>query len=279
MNLLIDSHAHLSMLAEDEEALSNQIDEWISAGLTAILDVGTRSDDLEPRIGLVQKCLCRRRDGENTTGDLMPTIRFSAGIWPSEEAIQNRQQHIDELEAQILKVPRNLLAAIGECGLDRHWNSSEQPALVRGEQELFEAQLDLARRYSLPVIVHSREAARETLEIIRAFPSVCGVIHCFSYGPEELLAFQDLGWYISFAGNLTYKNAQSLRDALGVVSMERLLLETDSPYLAPVPHRGKAANPAMVRYQYEGASQIKHLPVETIARQVFINFNTLFKIM
>lgn len=266
---LIDSHAHLVMLKGEAGALETYIDEWISAGLTCIVDVGTKADDLEERISSISKTSGR------PTG---PKVLYATGIWPSEEAIQNRHTYIDELTAQIQRAPRELLAAIGECGLDRYWNRPEQGADIGGEQELLAAQLELAQRYSLPVIIHSRDAAQETLDMLKAFPKVRGVIHCFSYGKAEMQAFLELGWYISFAGNVTYKNAHELREALKAVPLDRFLLETDSPYLAPVPHRGKAANPSMVFHQYELAARLKNLPLDQLALQVESNFKKVFDI-
>lgn len=268
---LIDSHAHLSMLDTGEQDLTSYLEEWYTAGLTTILDVGTRADDLQDRISLIQTGIHREGDERRR-----PQILFSAGIWPSEEAIKHRTLHIDELEGHIRRASGASLAAIGECGLDRHWNKVETGADLAGERELLEAQLDLAQRYKVPVIIHSRDAARETLEILKKFPRVRGVIHCFSYGYDEMKAFQDLGWYISFAGNVTYKSSQALREALKEVDIRRLLLETDSPYLAPLPHRGKAANPSMVRYQYEWAARIRNMPAEDLARQIARNFSELF---
>lgn len=267
----IDSHAHLTMLDFQTDTYIRLMNDWANQGLVSILDVGTTAGDLQDRIALWEHC--RTNTGAQTN---LPRLYFSAGIWPSAEAIGNWKKHIDELEAHIKNVPRDTLVAIGECGLDRHWNRPESGSDLRCERELFTAQLDLARRYGLPVIVHSRDAAGETLEVLQDFPEVRGVVHCFSYGPQEITSFLECGWYISFAGNLTYKNAQELREALQATDITRLLLETDSPYLAPVPHRGKAANPSMVQYQYELAAHIKNIPLEDLARQVALNFSKLF---
>ncbi|WP_304223755.1 TatD family hydrolase [Gracilinema caldarium] len=267
----IDSHAHLTMLDFQTDTFIRLMNDWANQGLVSILDVGITAKDVQHRIALLEHC--RAKSGSQTN---LPRIYFSAGIWPSEEAIGDWKKHIDELEIQIKNVPRDTLVAIGECGLDRHWNHPERGSDLRCERELFAAQLDLACRYGLPVIVHSRDAAQETMEVLQDFPEVRGVIHCFSYGPQEITSFLEQGWYISFAGNVTYKNAQELREALQAADITQILLETDSPYLAPVPHRGKKANPSMVQYQYELASRIKNIPLEDLARQVARNFSTLF---
>ncbi|AEJ19786.1 TatD family hydrolase [Gracilinema caldarium] len=263
----IDSHAHLSMLPKTPEAVQTYIDEWNTAGLAWIIDVGTQAEDLELRIASITQAFGTQDETK---------LVYSAGIWPSAEAIQHRHRYIDKLTTQIQRCPRGLLVAIGECGIDRYWNHPEKGADIQGEQELLAAHLELAQIYSLPVIIHSRDAARETLDVLKAFPRVQGVIHCFSYGKTEMKAFIKQGWYISFAGNVTYKNAQSLREALQEVPLDRMLLETDSPYLAPVPHRGKTNNPAMVVHQYEVAARIKNLPLEELAQQIKSNFTSLF---
>jgi TatD DNase family protein len=159
--------------------------------------------------------------------------------------------------------------------LDRFHNRGDA-GLGRAETELFELQLQLALELDLPVIVHSRDAAQETLEVLQRYPSVRGVIHCFSYGKDESRLFLDSGWYLSFAGNVTYKNAENLREALRFVSEDRLLLETDSPYLSPVPHRGKSATPQMVEVTYRFAAELRGLPVERLAESVRINGSKLF---
>jgi TatD DNase family protein len=169
---------------------------------------------------------------------------------------------------------------VGECGLDRHWNTAEagaDPAAGwRGEGELLDLQLDLAERLGLPVIIHSREAAAETAAILARRPAFRGVIHCFSYGVSEARTFLNMGCYISFAGNLTYKNAPEIREALKYVPPDRLLLETDSPYLAPVPHRGKPGEPGMVAETYTLAAELRKADPDELLERVGGNVRELF---
>ena len=139
-----------------------------------------------------------------------------------------------------------------------------------------ELQLDLARRLKLPVIIHSRDAPGETAEILGSRPGVSGVIHCFSYGPAEARRFLDLGFFISFAGNLTYKNAAVIREACAMVPGDRLLLETDCPYLAPVPFRGKPAHPGMAAETYRLAAEIRAEDFETMSERIAVNVRNLF---
>jgi TatD DNase family protein len=206
-------------------------------GFGAVVDVGTEPDDLPDRLAAFA-------DFEQ--------VSFSAGVWPSAEAIAGRVAASALLERHIRAAPRSRLVAVGECGLDRHHNKDA----AKEEGELLELQMDMARRLNLPVIIHSREAARETRDVLARFPDVRGVIHCFSYDAAAARDFLDLGYYISFAGNLTYKSAYPLREALKVTPLERLLLETDSPFLAPLPFRGKSANPSMIAATYNAAATL-----------------------
>jgi TatD DNase family protein len=136
--------------------------------------------------------------------------------------------------------------------------------------------LDLAERRNLPVIIHSRDAAEETAAVLAGFPGIRGVIHCFSYGTTEARIFLNLGWHISFAGNLTYKNAGNLRETLCFVPPDRLLLETDSPFLAPVPHRGKPSHPGMVAENYALAAELRGVSLRSLAAGIRDNAISLF---
>jgi len=237
------------------------IERLVAEGFKGILDIGTEAGDLKARLAAFGGC---------------PGVSFSAGIWPSREAIQDRFRQMEILREGIASAGEERLVAIGECGLDRHWNTEE--AIWKGEAELFAAQAWLAVELDLPIIVHSRDAAEETAAVLQGIPGVRGVIHCFSYGAEEARQFLDAGFYLSFAGTLTYKNADGLRAALAFTPPDRILLETDSPYLAPVPFRGKPAEPGMVVYTYAAAALIKGLSVEELAEKVEDNYRRLFGI-
>ncbi|MEJ5189245.1 MAG: TatD family hydrolase [Breznakiellaceae bacterium] len=279
-----DTHAHLYALKTKHpdlyEALVKPSSDAAPEGRASpenpfpsfIIDVGTDPGDLLPR-------------WEAFAAD--PQVYLSAGIWPGEQAIRTWSQQVEHLKQDIDRVlyspgsvgthqefPKPRLIAIGECGLDRHWN--RDPQIWKQEHQLFEAQLYLAREYNVPVIVHSRDAARETAEILRSVPGVRGVIHCFSYGKEELSSFLDLGFFVSFAGNLTYKKRGPLQEALAACPLNRLLLETDSPYLAPHPYRGKACHPGMIHATYEEAALIHGMATEELAAQIRNNIQTLF---
>jgi TatD DNase family protein len=218
-------------------------------------------------------------------------VRFASGLWPHGEVIADRAALVPGLEKDIAAVNAagasdgaaspGPVCALGEFGLDHHRNGEDAPGGrfdTAGERELMEMQMDLARRLSLPVIIHSRDAPEETAEILKRYPEVSGVIHCFSYGAEEAKSFLDLGYFISFAGNLTYKNAPNIRDACVLVPSGRILLETDCPFLAPVPHRGKPAHPGMVEETYRLAAELRKTRVETLAEEAAENTAALFGI-
>jgi TatD DNase family protein len=259
MNGLIDTHAHLSMMADRGIPVEERLEGLFKAGFGGIIDIGTRADDLKGRIEAYSR---------------FEKVRFGAGIWPWEEAIAAREEQTAILEGQIRQAAGGMVAAVGECGLDRHWNKAE--ALIRGERELLEAQLDLAGRLGLPIIIHSREAPGETAETLSRYPGVRGVIHCFSYGTAEAKTFLDRGYYLSFAGTITYKNTASLREALLYVPDDRLVLETDSPFLAPVPHRGKPAEPGMVAEVYRLAGELRKADPGELRERIAQNVQALF---
>ncbi|MDR2629697.1 MAG: TatD family hydrolase [Spirochaetaceae bacterium] len=260
---LIDTHAHLSMLADRGIPVEKRLEELFGGGFGGIIDIGIAAHDLASRVNAFSR---------------FEKVRYAAGIWPYPEAIAGRRELAAALEQQIREAPPRLLAAVGECGLDRHWNKAETGADTAGEQELLEAQLDLAKQYHLPIIIHSRDAAEETAEILSRYPEVRGVIHCFSYGVSQAKTFLDLGYYLSFAGTLTYKNAGPLREALKLVPQDRLLLETDSPYLAPVPYRGNPAEPGMVEETYGLAAELRGIHQEKLKALIAQNTLDLFGI-
>jgi TatD DNase family protein len=247
-----DTHAHLGRL----ESAHSRLKALFDAGFGKILDIGTTCDDLAGRIAEFRQ---------------YPAVRFAAGIWPYPEAVADREKGAAALEAQIGAAPYGLVAAVGECGLDHH---QEQPDKA-GERELFEAHIALAAKFDLPLIVHSRDAPAETIAILRDHPGIRGIIHCYSYGVEEARIFLDLGYHISFAGNLTYKKSDNLRETLRFVPADRLLLETDSPFLAPQSQRGKPCHPGLIAETYTAAAELRGLDIETLKNLIAVNADSL----
>lgn len=275
-----DSHAHLSSVAEElgPDALRELLDEYGRAAASApgagteppvLVDIGTEPDDLDARAALLG-------------GAARPSfLRLTAGVWPSAERLASCAASLSALEAAVAAAGRAGLrvAAIGEGGLDYHHMNGPREA----QAELFEGQLGLARRLGLPMIVHSREAFADTLDALKsAAPgrgrpdSAAVIIHCFGYGPDEARAFLDAGCFLSFAGNLTYKGASALREACALVPPDRLLLETDAPYMNPMPLRGRPSSPRDVERTYAAAAALRGASVEELAQSVSRNARKLF---
>jgi TatD DNase family protein len=175
------------------------------------------------------------------------------------------------------------VVAIGETGLDYSRLGDRSVADMGWQRERFRTHIRAAQQLALPLVIHSRSAAADTLAVLRdegengAADSAGGVFHCFTESAEVARTVLDLGFYISFSGILTFKNAHDLRAVAAFVPLDRLLIETDSPYLAPVPYRGKTNNPSFVPFVAAQLAQIRQCPVEKIAELTSRNFETLFK--
>jgi len=278
--IFTDSHAHLSGVAEELGAASLDalLDDYAAAaeadaveGLPAplLLDPGTEPDDLPKRIDLLRPRARARY------------LRLAAGVWPSAESLSSPSRSLEALEGAIAAASGAgvRVAAVGEGGLDYHHMEASKEA----QAELFAGQLGLASRLGLPMIVHSREAASDTLSLIAAArpddesrAEAPVLIHCFGYGPDEARAFLELGCFVSFAGNLTYKGSGALREALALVPEDRILLETDSPYMNPMPKRGRPSSPADIGRTYALAAELRGVPLEALADTVSRNARKLF---
>jgi TatD DNase family protein len=250
---LIDSHFHLQSMEHkglDSLTLLKQMEENNMAGG---IDIGVDCDDLEARSALVKD---------------FPFIRQSAGVgpWGVEEGKPSIEEQMETLTKQI---DTYKVCAIGEIGLDYHWKYG---TAVK-QHELLARQIALANSRDLPIILHNRKADEAMLGIIRKTPfERGGILHCFQ-GTEELaLASIKKGFYISFAGPLTYKSNNKMREILAKLPLNRILLETDSPYLSPEPYRGQVNTPLMMSYIYEKAAEIRAMSVEALAEQIQQNF-------
>ena len=197
---------------------------------------------------------------------------YAAVGWHPEEAdswTDSSLAHIRALAAQ----PK--VCAIGEIGLDYYWEENPPREF---QQQVFRRQLALARELQLPVIVHDREAHADTLSIVREFPDVTGVFHCFSGSPEMAQELLKLGWYLGFDGPVTYKNARRAPEVAAVTPLDRMLIETDSPYMTPVPYRGKRNDSGYVRLVAEKLAEWKGVAPEEMARLTTENGKRLFRI-
>ena len=185
-------------------------------------------------------------------------IYAAVGYHPESCALY-QESELDILR-EMAKNPK--VVAIGEIGLDYYWEENPPKEL---QQEVFRAQMKLAQELKKPVIVHDREAHADSLMIIKEFPDVKGVFHCFSGSAEMAKELVKMGWMISFTGVLTYKNARKAVEAAEAVPIESIMIETDAPYMAPVPHRGKRCDSSMVLHTCEKLAEIKGITLEECA--------------
>lgn len=261
------------------------------------LDIGTEADDLLKRQACLDTAIANINDS-NLADKVRKFIYFSAGIWPSVNDIKNRFRSMEILKQEIQKAENNAtddtlnrkIIAIGECGLDHHWNPSGvdgrnendfNQVMYLAERELFEMQLEYAKELNLPVIIHSRDAFEDTLDCIKNIGWDNGIIHCYSYGAEEAKKFLDRGWYISFSGSVTYTKKSkmaTMTELLTCVPDDRILCETDSPYLAPVPLRGSINIPVNVEHTYKFIAGIRQIETEKLCEIVDRNIKSLFKL-
>lgn len=200
-----------------------------------------------------------------------PFLYAAVGYHP-ESCAPYQQSDLDILR-DLAKHPK--VVAIGEIGLDYYWEENPPKEL---QQQVFRAQLALARELKLPVIVHDREAHADSLAMIREFPDVKGVFHCYSGSAEMAKELVKMGWMLSFTGVLTYKNARKAVEAAAAVPMEHLMIETDSPYMAPVPHRGKRNDSGYVVHICEKLAEIKGISAEECAAITMANGKRFFGI-
>jgi len=251
---LVDSHLHLLSLEAKGVVPEAALAELFDAGARWALDVAVDTDGWARRLAWA---------------DAEPRLGLTAGIHPS-EAPSVTGAHRDLLEAQLAH-PR--VWAVGEIGLDWYRGREAEAA----QRELFRWQLGLAGARNLPVVIHNRQADQELLEDLDAVAwSGRGIQHCFSSDRAFARQALDRGFYLSFAGNLTYPSAQNLRDVAAWAPLDRLLVETDSPYLAPQGHRGEANRPLWAGLTARRLAEVRGLAVEAILEATAANFERLF---
>jgi len=246
--LLVDSHCHLNYL---EDPLS-RIRDARAAGVSRMLCIGVDEAHISEVLELART---------------QPDVWASVGQHP--DAAEQPWEWIEPL----LEAPD--VVAVGETGLDYyHANDTE---VRKRQQACFEHQLGLAERHGLPVIVHTRSAEADTLACMRAFPGVIGVLHCFTESWEMAEAALALGYYVSISGIVTFKNGENVREVARRVPEDRLLVETDAPWLAPVPHRGHKNEPAYVVDTARFLAELRGTDLETLAARTTVNFLRLFQ--
>lgn len=252
---LVDTHTHLNdkKFAGQEAAAIERARE---SGVTRLINMGDTLASSEKAVALAAA---------------YEGVFAAVGIHP-EEAFPLTSRE-DDILAACTEQPR--VVAIGEIGLDYYW---EKDAAKRQlQQQIFIRQLDLARQLHLPVCIHDREAHGDTMAILKKEGrGIRGVMHCFSGSWEMAQELLKMGWYLGVDGPLTFKNAARLPEIVQKFPLEHLLVETDAPYMAPVPMRGKQNEPAYVRYVAEKVAEIKGISVEMVARQTSRNAEELY---
>lgn len=255
--MYVDSHCHLSF-----PELAGRIDDIRAEMAAARVDRAL--------------CICttlEEFDQVHALATSYDNFWCSAGVHPDNEDV--REPGVADLVA-LAQRPR--VVAIGETGLDYYRIGTRTHAQMEWQRERFRVHIDAARQTRLPLVIHTRSASDDTLAILKeqGEGQATGVFHCFTETQAVARAALDLGFYISFSGILTFKNAADLRDVARFVPLERCLIETDSPYLAPVPYRGKLNRPALVPYVAQQVAELKGLPVEEVAEATSRNFERLF---
>ena len=246
--MFIDSHCHLNYLQEPEKVLQRAR----SAGVSTCLCISVEQSRINEVLALA---------------DAHEDVWASVGVHPDAAA-----ESLDWIEEN-LSHPRVL--AVGETGLD-YLHDLTVEAKLR-QQEAFDFQLQLAHKHSLPIIVHTRKAQADTLSLMAKHPQVEGVLHCFTESWNMAEQALEMGYYISISGIVTFKSAENVREVARQVPIERLLIETDAPWLAPVPNRGKDNEPAFVADTAKFLAELRNSSLEALAAQTSANFNTLFK--
>lgn len=313
--MLSDTHCHLSRIKERGEDVPALLSALEKKGFRFVFDIGTEPGDFSPRLSALS-------GGDPPLSPstpppslhlerIPPFLHFSCGIWPDTGSIASRGESLAALESDVSRMIAvaesrtssgggPVLCALGECGIDRHWNGESAAAGARGgvasartddrpgttdvagEEELFGLQIMMARRYGLPLVIHSREAFGPTYAVLKDCGYFRGVIHCFSYGIEEARLFLDLGFLISFPGSITFAKKPAERERIAelvrYVPRDMLLLETDAPYLTPVPVRGTVNTPLKIEHTYSTAAGFLGVSVEELAECVYVNALSVFSL-
>ena len=258
--MFIDSHCHLSF-PDFADQLPQVLDAMTQAQVMQALCICTTMEEFDAVQGLAAQ---------------HPQLWASVGVHPDNEGV-----HEPSVAELVAGSQRPKVVAIGETGLDYYQmderKGGRSVADMEWQRERFRTHIRAARQTGLPLVIHTRQASDDTIAILKEEGGdVTGVFHCFTETEQVARAALDLGFYISFSGILTFKSAADLREVAKFVPDDRLLIETDSPYLAPVPHRGKTNNPSYVPFVARQLAELRACPVETIAEQTSANFHRLF---
>lgn len=254
---LIDTHVHVNFDLFQED-LESVVSHWQTSGVTKLVHSCVHPGEFDSIKQLSLK---------------FPELYCSVGLHPLDASKWRGETTYQQILTNAQSHPK--VVAIGEMGLDFYKSEDTEQ-----QKEVFWQQLDIAHQLNKPVIIHCRDAAVTLRYILSKFNQekgqIRGVMHCWTGNPEETQWFLDLGMYVSFSGVITFKSAKQVNASALIVPSDRLLIETDCPFLAPVPHRGKRNEPAYVRYVAEKLAEIRQVSVETIAEQTTQNAHKLF---
>jgi len=259
--MFTDSHCHLNF-PDFKDQMPEVLAAMREAMVTRALCICTTLEEFDDVFALAQQ---------------HPHLWATVGVHPDNEGV--REPTLEDL-LQRAAMPR--VVGIGETGLDYYRLNGRSVADMAWQRERYRIHIQAARRTGLPLVIHTRSASDDTLAILRevggagATDAARGVFHCFTETADVARAALDLGFYISFSGIITFKSAADLREVVGFVPMDRLLIETDSPYLAPVPYRGKTNSPAYVPWVAKQVAELKGLSLEAVAEATTANFLSLF---
>ena len=254
--MIFETHAHYDdrRFDDDREELLQKMEE---SGIGRIINSGASVDSTKKTVELAEK---------------YPNVYAAVGVHPTDA------EELDEtfLEWMKEKAAWEKTVAIGEIGLDYYWE--KEPEVQANQRYWFKRQLELAKEVDLPVIVHSRDAAADTMQILKDVKewNLKGVIHCYSYSKEMALEFIKMGYYIGVGGVITFKNAKKLVETVEAIPLERILLETDCPYMAPEPFRGKRNSSLYLPYVVQKIAEIKGVSTEEVERVTEANARALF---
>lgn len=251
--MIVETHIHLNHKQYDD--LDEVITRAQEAGITHLLDIGCEPHTLDLSLAISSK---------------YSNIKSAIGLHPVDVS-----ERSDELMAKIYKLASEQanVIAIGEIGLDYHW----YPEQKEEQKLLFHEQMKIAESLKLPVVIHSRDAYQDCLDIVRQYPTVTGVIHSFSDDYAMAKKFIDLGYYIGIGGPVTFKNGHNQKDVVKNIDLSKLVIETDGPYLTPTPFRGKRNEPAYLTFILEEIATIRNEQLEKVEATIHANSLRLFK--
>lgn len=254
---IFDTHAHY-----DDESFDDDRERLLAGfpaqGVHAVTNIGTNISASEETVRMTEKY-------ENLYGVV--------GIFPSEVAELENPDNVKRLK-ELAK--HDKIVAIGEIGLDYHYEETDKAL----QHKWFAGQMDIARELKLPIAIHSRDAAQDTIQIMRASRAeeIGGVIHCYSYSKESARDFLNMGFYFGIGGVVTFKNAKKLKEAVAYIPLSNIVLETDAPYLTPEPFRGKRNDSSKLTYVAQAIADIKHIPVDEVYAETWKNAHQMYKI-